>query len=75
MAGLPKRERLIISLYYQRPQTMKQIASRLGVDQSRVSQLHSLALARLRKRVNTILRGPVPGFALNQRTAEALGTI
>lgn len=60
LAGLPKRERLIISLYYDRPQTMKQIAAKLGVDQSRVSQLHSAALVRLRKRVDTLLRRPQP---------------
>ncbi len=71
VSGLPRRERLIISLYYQRPRTMKEIAARLGVDQSRVSQLHSAALVRLRKRVSTLLRGPVPSFALNQDASAA----
>ena len=60
IAGLPQRERLIISLYYEEPRTMKQIAAKLGLDQSRISQLHSAALVRLRKRVNTALRGPLP---------------
>jgi RNA polymerase sigma factor for flagellar operon FliA len=64
IAGLPKRQREVISLYCQQPQTMKQIAAKLGLDQSRVSQLHSAALIRLRRRVNTILRGSVPGFSL-----------
>jgi len=71
VSSLPRRERLIISLYYERPRTMKQIAARLGVDQSRVSQLHSAALLRLRKRVSNLLRGPVPSFALNQDASTA----
>ncbi len=70
IAGLPKRQREVISLYYQQPQTMKQIAGKLGLDQSRVSQLHSAALIRLRRRVNTILRGSVPGFALGLDAPE-----
>ncbi len=60
MVRLPERERLIISLYYEQAKTMKQIAAQLGVDESRVSQLHTAALARLRTRVNRILRGPQP---------------
>jgi RNA polymerase sigma factor for flagellar operon FliA len=68
LARLPQRERLIISLYYEEPRSMKQIAAKLGLDQSRISQLHSAALVRLRKRVNTLLRGPLPAFALNRQT-------
>jgi DNA-directed RNA polymerase sigma subunit (sigma70/sigma32) len=34
---------------------MKQIADRLNVDESRVSQLHSAALVRLKARVNSLL--------------------
>jgi len=71
VSSLPRRERLIISLYYERPRTMKEIAARLGLDQSRVSQLHSAALVRLRKRVSNLLRGPVPSFALNQDASTA----
>lgn len=48
---LSRRDRLIISLYYDEGQTMKQIATRLGIDESRISQLHSAALARLRSLV------------------------
>ncbi len=58
MASLPERERQIISLYYHRALTMKQIASRLGVDESRVSQMHSAALLRLRACVNAIVCRP-----------------
>lgn len=71
IASLPRRERLIMSLYYEQPRTMKEIAVHLGVDQSRVSQLHAAALVRLRKRVSNLPRGPVPGFAPNQGASTA----
>jgi len=52
---LPERERLIMTLYYQHELTMKEIASRLEVDESRVSQLHAEALQRLKARVQASL--------------------
>jgi len=58
LAGLPPRERLILMLYYVRQLTMKEIAAQLRVDESRVSQLHSAALLRLRSTVMTLLRAP-----------------
>lgn len=57
---LAERERAIIHLYYKDALTMKQIGARLGIDESRVSQLHSGAMVRLRSRVAGMLR-PVPG--------------
>lgn len=48
---LSERERSIIALYYKKALTMKQIGCRLGIDESRVSQLHSGAISRLRSRV------------------------
>src|SRR5581483_6861110 len=56
IARLPERERIIVSLYYTQDLTMKEIAERLDIDESRVSQLHSGALARLRTRVQAMLR-------------------
>jgi len=56
---LAERERLIITLYYKEARTMKQIGARLGLDESRVSQLHSAAMVRLRSRVANLLR-PAP---------------
>jgi RNA polymerase sigma factor FliA len=53
---LPERERDVISLYYQHELTMKQIGDRLGVDESRVSQIHSAALSHLRSKVRTMLK-------------------
>lgn len=45
---LPERERLVLSLYYDEELNLKEIGAVLGVSESRVSQLHSQALARLR---------------------------
>jgi RNA polymerase sigma factor for flagellar operon FliA len=49
LALLPPRERRIISLYYFKEATMKEIGKTIGVNESRVSQLHARAMARLRK--------------------------
>lgn len=46
---LPARERRLISLYYYGEVTMKEIGAELGVNESRVSQLHARALGRLRE--------------------------
>jgi RNA polymerase sigma factor for flagellar operon FliA len=54
LSHLRERERQIITLYYQQELTMKQIAVRINVDESRVSQLHSAALARLKATVNSL---------------------
>jgi RNA polymerase sigma factor for flagellar operon FliA len=56
LSHLRERERELITLYYQQELTMKQIAERMNVDESRVSQLHSAALARLKASVKSILR-------------------
>jgi RNA polymerase sigma factor for flagellar operon FliA len=47
--SLPARERRVISLYYYNEVTMKEIGAELGVNESRVSQLHARALRRLRE--------------------------
>lgn len=46
--SLPDKERLVISLYYVEELTMKEIGSIIGVNESRVSQIHSKAVGRLR---------------------------
>jgi RNA polymerase sigma factor FliA len=46
--SLPWRERKVIGLYYYGEVTMKQIGSEIGVNESRVSQLHARAIRRLR---------------------------
>jgi RNA polymerase sigma factor FliA len=45
---LPERERQILALYYEEEMTMAEIGEVIGVCESRVSQLRSLALSRLR---------------------------
>jgi RNA polymerase sigma factor for flagellar operon FliA len=47
--SLPWRERKVIGLYYYGEVTMKQIGAEIGVNESRVSQLHARAVRRLRE--------------------------
>ena len=46
--ALPEKERLVVSLYYVEELTMKEIGAVIGVNESRVSQIHSKAISRLR---------------------------
>ena len=46
--ALPERERMVLTLYYYEELTMKEIGLALGVVESRVSQIHSSAVVRLR---------------------------
>ena len=48
ISELPEKERLVITLYYYEGLTMKEIGKVLGYTESRISQLHSKALLRLR---------------------------
>lgn len=49
---LPEREKLVLSLYYFEELTMKEIGIAIGVVESRVSQIHSAAVLRLRTALN-----------------------
>jgi len=49
LSALPWRERKVIGLYYYGEVTMKEIGAEIGVNESRVSQLHARALRRLRE--------------------------
>jgi RNA polymerase sigma factor for flagellar operon FliA len=49
---LPERERLVIALYYYEGLTLKEIGQVLGVTESRISQMHSKAILRLRGRLS-----------------------
>jgi RNA polymerase sigma factor for flagellar operon FliA len=49
LAQLPAREQRILSLYYFGDATMKQIGQQIGVNESRVSQLHARAIQRLKR--------------------------
>jgi RNA polymerase sigma factor for flagellar operon FliA len=46
--ALPEREKLLMSLYYEKDLNLKEIGAVLGVTESRVCQIHSQAVARLR---------------------------
>jgi RNA polymerase sigma factor FliA len=52
---LPEKERLMISLYYYEELTMKEIGEVLSITESRVSQIHSKAVYRLRSKLKTII--------------------
>ena len=54
---LSEKEQQVLSLYYYEELTMKETGAVLGVGESRVSQIHSLALLRLRVRLETLLSG------------------
>jgi RNA polymerase sigma factor FliA len=69
IASLPARERKVIALYYYRDVTMKQIGKEIGVNESRVSQLHARAIQRLRK--SLMLPGAEVAASANGATAAA----
>jgi RNA polymerase sigma factor FliA len=48
---LPEREKLVMALYYEQDLNLREIGEVMGVTESRVCQLHSQAVARLRNRV------------------------
>jgi RNA polymerase sigma factor for flagellar operon FliA len=55
---LPERERQILAMYYQEELTLAEIGDVIGVCESRVSQLRSLAISRLRTLLRTSLGMP-----------------
>jgi len=72
MAHLPARERHIVHLYYFAEATMKQIGEAIGVNESRVSQLHARAMQRLRR---LMAAGPVdtaPARKVKRKPAKAV---
>ena len=53
--SLPERERLVMSLYYDEELNLRETGEILGVSESRVCQIHTQALTRLRARVTQML--------------------
>src|SRR3954452_148799 len=51
IAALPEREKLVIALYYYENLTLREIGEVLGVTESRISQLHTKAVLRLKSRL------------------------
>jgi len=52
ISRLPEREKLVITLYYYEELTLREIGEVLGVTESRVSQLHTKAVLRLKSRLS-----------------------
>lgn len=57
---LPEKERMVLTLYYYEELTMKEIGLTLGVVESRVSQIHSSAVLRLRAALAGLRSGGAP---------------
>jgi RNA polymerase sigma factor for flagellar operon FliA len=79
IAALPPRERKVIGLYYYGEVTMKEIGAEIGVNESRVSQLHARAIRRLRQALRSdlgagaseALASAVLAFARKPKMAKA----
>jgi len=56
LGALDEREKQVVSLYYFEELTMKEVGAALDLGESRVSQIHSLALVRLREKLRQRLR-------------------
>ena len=54
---LPDKEKKVLVLYYYEDLTLKEIGAVLGVTESRISQLHTKAIMRLRGRLTSVKRG------------------
>jgi len=54
---LPEKEKKVLVLYYYEDLTLKEIGHVLGVTESRISQLHTKAIMRLRAKLTSVKRG------------------
>lgn len=54
ISKLPEKEKQVITLYYYEGLTLKEIGKILGLSESRISQLHTKAILRLRSRLNRV---------------------
>jgi RNA polymerase sigma factor for flagellar operon FliA len=57
IAELPEKERLVLSLYYFEELTMKEVGKVLNLTESRISQLHTQSVLRLRAKLKAYLAG------------------
>ena len=60
---LPEKERQVLALYYYEELTMKEVGAVLGIGESRVSQIHSMAVVRLRARLQELTGAEVKAAA------------
>lgn len=68
IAHLPEREKLMMALYYEQDLNLREIGEIMGVTESRVCQLHSQAIVRLR----AVIAGALP-VAVRKRRQEKRG--
>jgi len=59
---LPEKERMVMPLYYHSELTMKEVGARLGITESRVSQLHTQAITRLRTILSDYAQDGMPAM-------------
>jgi len=80
IASLPPREQTVIGRYYYDEATMKEIGSEIGVNESRVSQLHARAIRRLKEALGsmvpsaeaaTVMRDAILAFHQKPRMLKA----
>lgn len=80
IASLPPREQKVIGLYYYGEATMKQIGAEIGVNESRVSQLHARAIRRLKDALGSavpaaeaaaVMRNAILSFQQKPKMAKA----
>jgi RNA polymerase sigma factor for flagellar operon FliA len=80
ISSLPPREQKVIGRYYYGEATMKEIGSEIGVNESRVSQLHARAIRRLKEALGsevppaeaaTVMRGAILAFHQKPRMLKA----
>jgi RNA polymerase sigma factor FliA len=60
VSELPEKEQQVLALYYFEELTMKEVGAVLGIGESRVSQIHSLAVVRLRARLEELMKVQKP---------------
>jgi RNA polymerase sigma factor for flagellar operon FliA len=71
---LPEKERMVLTLYYYEELTMKEIGLTLGVVESRVSQIHSSAVLRLRASLASLRPGDSVGVVKTKTSKRKTGT-
>jgi len=67
---LPPREQKVIGLYYYKEATMKEIGQEIGVNESRVSQLHARAIRRLKDALEQMMPADAAKAALRAAILE-----
>jgi len=70
IATLPPREQKVIGLYYYQEATMKEIGQEIGVNESRVSQLHARAIRRLKEALENMMPAEAARLALRSAILE-----